>query len=200
MKQIYFIRHGETAFNKRHIVQGSGVDSSLNEKGQAQAKALFEYYKNIPFDIIYTSKLVRTHQTMQGFIDKGIPWEQWTELNEISWGEHEGKAATPAMKANYERLIQAWSNGNFEARLENGESAKELSERVSRFLEHLKTIPEQTILVCTHGRTMRCVLALLQQEHLREMEKYTHKNTGLYLAHYQMNTFTIVKKNDISHL
>lgn len=200
MKQIYFVRHGETAYNKRHIVQGSGIDSALNEKGQKQAEAFFDYYKNIPFDIVYTSKLIRTHQTVKGFIDKGTRWEQWAELNEIGWGVHEGKQATPAMKANYQRLIKEWGKGNFDAKLENGESARQLSDRVTDFLEHIKTSPEQTILVCTHGRTMRCIISQLKREHLREMEKYMHYNTGVYLAHYQPGKFTIIEKNDISHL
>jgi probable phosphoglycerate mutase len=30
-KTIYLIRHGQTDFNKQGIVQGSGVDSSLND-------------------------------------------------------------------------------------------------------------------------------------------------------------------------
>jgi probable phosphoglycerate mutase len=40
-KTIYLIRHGETDYNRRGVVQGSGVDSDLNEMGQAQATAFF---------------------------------------------------------------------------------------------------------------------------------------------------------------
>ena len=40
-KTIYLIRHGETDFNRQGIVQGSGVDSDLNELGLAQAEAFF---------------------------------------------------------------------------------------------------------------------------------------------------------------
>lgn len=36
---VYFIRHGETELNRLHIVQGSGMDSDLNNLGQAQSKA-----------------------------------------------------------------------------------------------------------------------------------------------------------------
>ncbi|HNU42529.1 MAG TPA: histidine phosphatase family protein, partial [Cyclobacteriaceae bacterium] len=32
-KKIYIIRHGQTDFNLKGIVQGSGVDSSLNVRG-----------------------------------------------------------------------------------------------------------------------------------------------------------------------
>ena len=74
-KKIYLIRHGETKYNKLGIVQGSGVDSDLNETGIEQANAFFEHYKNISFDKIYTSKLKRSQQSVQQFIDLGIPYE-----------------------------------------------------------------------------------------------------------------------------
>ncbi|HCZ37344.1 MAG TPA: histidine phosphatase family protein, partial [Cytophagales bacterium] len=67
-KKIYLIRHGQTDFNLKGIVQGSGVDSSLNAKGMAQAQAFFEMYKHIKFDKIYTSTLKRTRESVSGFI------------------------------------------------------------------------------------------------------------------------------------
>jgi probable phosphoglycerate mutase len=56
-KTIYLIRHGETDFNRQGIVQGSGVDSDLNELGRAQAEAFFQSYQNVNFDKVYTSAL-----------------------------------------------------------------------------------------------------------------------------------------------
>ncbi|MFT5802452.1 MAG: broad specificity phosphatase PhoE, partial [Nonlabens sp.] len=32
-QEWYFIRHGQTDYNLRGIVQGSGIDSELNENG-----------------------------------------------------------------------------------------------------------------------------------------------------------------------
>ncbi|HYG15236.1 MAG TPA: histidine phosphatase family protein, partial [Bacteroidia bacterium] len=40
-KTIYLVRHGETEFNRMGIVQGSGVDSELNETGRKQADLFF---------------------------------------------------------------------------------------------------------------------------------------------------------------
>ena len=40
MKTIYLFRHGETDLNKNKIMQGSDVNSSLNESGKKQAKEL----------------------------------------------------------------------------------------------------------------------------------------------------------------
>ena len=45
-KTIYIARHGQTEFNKRGIVQGSGVDSELNSTGLLQAERLFQIFIN----------------------------------------------------------------------------------------------------------------------------------------------------------
>ncbi|MBK7958290.1 MAG: histidine phosphatase family protein [Bacteroidetes bacterium] len=71
-KEIYIIRHGETDMNKRNMVQGRGVNSVLNEHGHRQAKAFFEAYRHIPFEIAYSSSLTRTIQTIQPFVQLGI--------------------------------------------------------------------------------------------------------------------------------
>ena len=62
VKDIYLIRHGETEYNRKGVVQGSGIDADLNELGQKQAEAFFAHYQDLPIDKIYTSALKRTHQ------------------------------------------------------------------------------------------------------------------------------------------
>ena len=55
---IYLIRHGETDYNKGKRLQGT-VDIPLNEKGIELAKKTAEGMKDIRFDRIYTSPLIR---------------------------------------------------------------------------------------------------------------------------------------------
>ena len=66
--KLYIIRHAETEYNKNGIIQGSEVDSDINDVGERQAKSFFEYYKDINFDKIYISDLKRTFQTIRRFI------------------------------------------------------------------------------------------------------------------------------------
>jgi len=183
-----------------NIVQGSGIDSSLNDTGRNQAEALFQQYKDVPFDLIYTSSLKRTHQTAKPFIDLGIPHIETADINEINWGVHEGKESTPFMINAYKDLIEKWGKDDFEARLEAGESANELQTRLNQFLDQLKTRKEKNILVLTHGRTLRCIMCLVEGKHLREMENYKHHNTGVFLVNYEGGKYEVLKKNDISHL
>ncbi|MFW5879460.1 MAG: histidine phosphatase family protein, partial [bacterium] len=62
LKTIYLIRHGQTDYNKKGIVQGSGIDASLNDLGRQQAEAFYDAYRNMPFDKIYISDLKRTKE------------------------------------------------------------------------------------------------------------------------------------------
>lgn len=199
-KHIYIIRHGETDYNRMGIVQGSGVDSDLNDLGRAQAQAFFEHYQRQPFEVVLTSRLKRTHQTVSGFLDKGLPWEQFAELNEISWGELDGKPSTPALHEIYRRVVGEWRNGNLEARNGNGESAAEMGERLQRFAGHLRARSERHILVCSHGRAIRGLMCLLLEKPLKDMDQFGHDNTGLYHLTYENGAFHLQLHNDTRHL
>jgi probable phosphoglycerate mutase len=199
-KTIYILRHAETDFNAKGIIQGSGVDSSINEIGRKQAAAFFEKYQHIPFQLIYTSALQRTHQTVEGFIKKNLPHQITAHLNEINWGKHEGKVSTPTSILEYNGLISAWQNGDFEARVEGGESAAELMARLEIFWAEITQRPEELILVCTHGRTLRCLLCLIHHQNPDQMENYLHANTGLMLVEYDGQASKLLLNNDLSHL
>lgn len=199
-KHIYIIRHGQTDYNRLGIVQGQGVDTSLNDTGRMQALAFYEHYRQTPFEAVLTSALKRTHETVSPFLEQGLPWEQFPDLNEISWGRHEGQESTSKTHAQYKAVTNAWKAGDLEARLEDAESAAEMALRLSRFVEHLRQRPEQTLLVCSHGRAMRALMCLLQDEHLQYMDRYSHDNTGLYKAAYQNTRFHFLLQNDTAHL
>jgi len=199
-KEIYIIRHGETDFNKNRIVQGSGVDSSLNETGQAQAAALFSAYQHIDFDLVITSELVRTQQTAQAFIDAGITHIRDGDVDEICWGIHEGKPGDAEMKQDYIELMNEWRNENYDARIEKGESAQELAGRLNRFLEMVKLRNEKKILVLTHGRSIRCLMCLVEEREIKHMDDYEHKNTGVYKVVQKEGKLEIVMSNNVDHL
>jgi len=71
--KIYLVRHGQTDFNLKGVVQGSGIDAPINKTGRSQAAAFFEAYKDVEFDQIYHTSLIRTRQSIQQFVDRGIP-------------------------------------------------------------------------------------------------------------------------------
>jgi broad specificity phosphatase PhoE len=201
---LYIIRHGETDHNRKGIVQGSGVDSELNRIGRNQARLFFEYYKNVHFDYIISSDLKRTHQTVEPFLRRKThkEWIKMPELNEISWGIHEGQVGNEESHATYLKLMSDWESGIYDTKIEGGESAAELGERVSQVVEFLKDKKHQNknLLVCTHGRTLLCLLTILNKAPLSMMSQFKHQNTGLYKVHFVDGEFIFELENDASHL
>lgn len=201
-KTIYITRHGETEFNRLGIIQGSGVDSELNETGRLQAQLFYNHYKDTAFDKVYTSALQRTYQSVQRFIEElGLPYEQLPELNEIRWGDYEGKSGNPHWREEYLKMIGEWERGNLEHRVPNSENPLELQQRQRKALNHIMQHEnEQTVLICMHGRAMKSFLCLLTETPLEQMERFSHRNLGLYILEYENGRYTIVKENCGDHL
>ena len=199
-KDIFILRHGETDLNRMGIVQGSGVDPSLNNTGKKQSLAFYAKYQHHPFELVITSRLKRAQETVMPFIERPLPWIQRAEINEISWGDHEGKPSQPEMISDYEAMIEAWSSGDLSAHLNNGESAHQLIARIDQFLDELKERSERHILVCTHGRALRCLISRINNQPASAMETVAHANTGLYHVSWDSIQFQIHLENDTTHL
>lgn len=199
-KEIYIIRHGQTDFNLKGIVQGSGVDTSLNETGRRQARAFHNSYGHLPFTRVITSALRRTHETVAPFVDQGIQWIQYPEINEIGWGTQEGKRSTPESHAEYKAVVSAWESENYHAAMPEGESAFAMGQRLSRFINDLRQMEEELVLICSHGRAMRALMCLLKEVPLSRMNEFQHANTGLWQLQQQNGRFHFLKENDTSHL
>lgn len=200
-KKIYLTRHGQTDFNKQGIVQGSGIDSNLNELGRSQAKAFYEAHGQIDFDKVYVSALKRTHQSVQQFIDNGIPHEKLADLNEISWGDREGIPVDAEGDAYYHAMLKSWQEGNIDVGIEGGESPNQVAKRMRNALTHiLSHSNEEKILICMHGRAMRIMLAVMLNYPLRCMDMFQHTNLCLYELTYTGEMFSVDRYNDISHL
>ena len=200
-KTIYLIRHGQTDQNLQRILQGSSVDAGLNETGRVQAGHFYDHYRDVPFDLIITSGLRRTRESVANFIDAGIPWEQNPDINEICLGCYEGKPVTPECRAEMKAVRAGWETGKLDGRIGGGESARELGERLERFTEELRGRPERTILVCSHAGTMSGLITRMMGKPMSKMTELRHANLGLWTAEQGADgRFTFHLMNDRGHL
>lgn len=206
---LYIIRHAETDYNRLNIVQGSGVDTDLNEHGKWQAQRFYEAYKNISFEKIYCSALKRTYQTIESFIKNGMACEQLAELNEMNWGIHEGERISVHHHTDYVRLVNVWKEGRLEEKIQNGESPMEVQVRIRKAVEKIldNHLPRsfgrdesRNILICTHGRAIRILLATVFDFPLTEMDRFGHQNTSVNVVVYDGKKFEAEKLNDVAHL
>ncbi|HYC85736.1 MAG TPA: histidine phosphatase family protein [Chryseosolibacter sp.] len=200
-KKVYLIRHGQTDFNLKNIVQGSGVDTDLNEMGRKQACSFFAAYKDIPFDHIYTSTLKRSQQSVKQFFDLGIQHTALVGLNEISWGAKEGHRVTVEEDEYYHYMLNEWQKGNTTLRIQGGESPEDVIRRMKPAMDFImRQDRERTILICMHGRAMRILLCHLLQYPLRCMDMFDHTNLCLYVLNFTGRMFHVERYNDTAHL
>jgi probable phosphoglycerate mutase len=203
-KTIYLIRHGQTDFNKMGIVQGCGVDTDLNEKGNWQARRFFEVYQHIDFEPIFVSRLKRTHQTVAPFTtEKNAPHIIVPELDEINWGIMEGMVPTEESHAAFHQMVASWRAGNLDTAVEGGETPAQLYARQKHGLVTIeKHITDKPALVCMHGRAMRSFLCLLTNHPLHLMDDFEHNNVCLYILQKsnREDYYRIILNNCSAHL
>jgi broad specificity phosphatase PhoE len=167
--ELYFIRHGETAWNLEGRYQGSR-DIPLNDTGRAQAdrnglllKRLLERSgrNSEEFDW-YVSPLGRTRETMErvraAFKDTPLPTVASDDrLIEISFGIYEGQLhtelAATAMPIAGERDASFWY-----FRPPQGESYDDLAQRLVSFG---RALPRRAIIV-SHGGVLRVLRRLIE--------------------------------------
>lgn len=199
-KTIYIARHGQTEYNLQGIVQGSGVDSVLNSTGQLQAAKLFEWYKNIPFDAIITSKLQRTIQTADLFIQQFGAHQIYPEFNEIDWGVLEGVKPTKENRQEFWNTTQAWAKGELHKVVGGGESPLQVQERMLRGKSKLEQEDGNNILIVSHGRAMRIMMCTFLNIPLQRMDEFPHTNTSVYKLELAKDEFRLVDSNNVEHL
>ena len=179
------------------MVQGRGVDSSLNEVGRDQALRTFHALKDVPFDAIYTSELKRTKETVSHFTQNKVAL---AGLDEISWGNQEGVVPTEASKTLYTETLEQWRAGHLRANLGGGESPLDVQKRQKEAMEIIMNGAHSRVLICMHGRAMRILISWLVGTPLTEMDQYSHANCCYYKLRHANEGFEILASCVTSHL
>lgn len=121
--ELYLVRHGQTMFNEKRVIQG-WCDAPLTELGRAQARRIGRYFEQagIRFDAAYTSTLTRTQETISRITD--MPYERIESLREWGFGAFEGERVS---------LMPPFPWGDFYVPF-GGEGQLQVRERVCRAL------------------------------------------------------------------
>lgn len=122
--ELYLVRHGQTMFNEKRVIQG-WCDAPLTELGRAQAQRIGRYFDRvgIRFDRACTSTLTRTQETIDCITD--MPYERLEGLREWGFGVFEGERVS---------LMPPFPWGEFYVPF-GGESQLQVRERVCRALD-----------------------------------------------------------------
>lgn len=180
---LYLVRHGQTEYNRLHIVQGRKINSDLNARGIEQAERLAERLSTTPLDAFYASPLRRCVQTAAAVhrYHPLAPIHLLPDLEEMSWGDLEGLPDSDYTRTVFREMYERWRQGDFDARVPGGESIREVADRAMRAFRRIVTNhADGTVLVVAHGRLLRVLLAsVLPHVGLTRMQEIQHANTSV---------------------
>lgn len=208
MTKVILVRHGQTLWNLAMKYQGH-CDVALTEKGIEQAELAALRLADEPIAAVYASDLCRALKTAECIArEHDLPVTTITELREINFGEWEGftfKGLNERLKLEYnsewsEAMAKIFTHPD-EAQIPGGETFRQVKERATKALESLVAKhPNQTIVVVSHGGTIRTLLCTVLQIHLNYLWKIKQDNTAINILEYYDGEVMVSLVNDVHHL
>lgn len=163
---LYFVRHGESLANVANQFSNQNHEiHPLTAKGREQAQALAEKLRDVKFDAIYASPLLRARETAEILnAPHGLEIQIAPALREHDAGDLEGRS-DPSAWQEYQGLFEKWIvKQEWEARTSNGESFAELRARFVPFLADLtekQSGSDANILLVGHAGLYHMMLPML---------------------------------------
>jgi broad specificity phosphatase PhoE len=147
---ILLVRHGETDWNVERRVQGH-TDQPLNETGRVQARALADDLAGEEIDVVYSSDLIRAHETARIVAERrGLDVTAIPELRERDFGTWEGLTDDDIFTRFPDARHRAWGDA---------ETKEQMAARVLEALRRISAAHGNgRVLVVTHGGPLRAVL------------------------------------------
>lgn len=155
MTEFWFIRHGETGWNKQRRLQG-WQDTPLNELGASQAgllaKRLEVEARNTRIDAIYSSDLQRCHHTALPASERlGLRVRSEPGLRERGFGVLEG-LDLERIDVLAPEAAAAWRSRDPLRALDGGETLGQFQSRVISTVDDVASRHDgERILMFTHG-------------------------------------------------
>ena len=153
---LYLVRHGQTEENAANILQGH-LPGHLDAEGRAQAARLREQLRNIPFDALLCSDLLRCRDTAAILNEPhGLQPEYTPLLRERDWGPFTGMDILKARTMIDDRA----------------ETVDSMLRRARTILEDIgRRHDGQQVLVVSHGLFCRILQAASLGKTLREIPR-----------------------------
>lgn len=194
-KKIILIRHGETDYNKERRMQG-WLDIPLNKAGRDQAKVAAVKLRGTKFDAIYSSDLIRAHETAKIIVKTLKHKINTTEaLRERDMGIFSGWAweteRDPIKDALWVEFETTRNSGLLDWNKHQGESTRQMANRISEFMQHLHdNHSNQTVLLTTHGGAINRILEHYQIKLMSDGYRMI-SNASIIVLHKEISTYRL---------
>jgi broad specificity phosphatase PhoE len=198
--QLVLIRHGETEWNRDRRIQGQ-TDIPLSNRGREQAHRLAHRLARERIDALYTSDLLRAHQTADPIASAlGLPVHTSPLLREVGFGVWEGLSVSE-VEAGWPVEYAAWREDSVRNRAPDGERIEELQTRaMTCATEILAAHPGQTVAVVAHGGSVKAILCGVMGFPLTLWRRLRLDNTSITRLLFAPLGPTLITFNDVGHL
>lgn len=198
--KIYFVRHGETNWNKDGRLQGRS-DIPLNEAGISMAHATANALSNIPFDKVFSSPLIRAYKTAEILsADRNLKINTDERLLELSFGSGEGESLTYIKTHPESKLYNFIYNPQDYVPYDEGETLESLYDRCGSFLKDVIFPLENTvnnILIVGHGALIRGMIYHMTNRETKDFWSVSHKNCSVTIAEYEGGKLSLLEEGKV---
>lgn len=150
--RLYLVRHGRTASNVAGLLDTAFPGATLDDVGQAQARALVDRLADVAFDGVYSSDIHRAVQTATPLATaRGLGLTALPGLREIPAGDQEMLDVWDA----YIDVLRAWAVGRPHVRRPGGESADEFFGRYDAAVTTIAEAGHDGAVLVSHGAALR---------------------------------------------
>lgn len=200
MGKLILVRHGETETNVQGKIHKYADLEELTKNGVVQIEKTSKALKDYQPIAVYCSKEKRAIQSAKIIANNlKIPMYETKGLEERNWGDYAGLSFQEIkVKAGLDKM-------SFEERYTfcppNGETWKETEERLLKVLyDILSKNSEKSIVLVTHGGSIRIYMPTLLGVDKSESYKYDPNNASISVFDYEDGMFIKEVYNEISHL
>lgn len=182
------VRHGETDWNVIGKLQGR-TDTVLNHRGILQAEQCAEHLKEMKWDVIITSPLLRAKQTAMILKEKiNVPLLEMEAFVERGFGEAEGMTVQERTSTFPNKIYP------------NQEDILYLNHRVLAGIQEInQRYGQSNVILVAHGAVINTVLASLSNGDIGSGET-SLVNCSLSNIHFREDKWFIDEFNLVTHL
>lgn len=200
--ELLLIRHGETAWNAEHRIQGH-LDIPLSATGIRQAALLADRLARETIVAVYSSELTRARLTAEPFAARlGLDITSDTRLRERSFGVFEGLTADE-IAARHPEGFRRWRERDPAWAIDEGESGQQLIDRVLSALNDItQRHPGESVAVVTHGGVLDVVYRAARGLHWGAPRQHQMLNASINRLSAQASplVLSILGWGDVAHL
>jgi probable phosphoglycerate mutase len=189
--KLYFVRHGESEANTRHVISNRDSPFGLTLAGKQQAMTLAARLRDVSFNGIFSSPVRRARETAE--ILSGVfhlPYQITEALREYDCGILEEKSDEESWRLHRE-IAEDWTlHHNYERKPEGGECFLDIQKRFLPFIESLKDGNGSPILLVGHGGLFQLMLPLVLRDIDNEfVRSHGIRHTECVIAEYLSREF-----------